>query len=84
METLDAGILSQIKIGKTDDPDRFRLSLQATSETKGLVSIRFETDGRGVVAMMRGLEQFQATHKIPIPDGLRPKRGRPTLAFVSE
>src|SRR5271170_7821599 len=84
METISAGRLSKFSISKTDDPDRFLLIVHASLETRSPISIELETHERGVAALLRGLQEFQAKLKILDPDELRLKHGRPSLSVVPD
>ena len=58
---------------------RFRLRFDAYERP---LCIEFDVSARAMMHLMRGLQQLQATHSIPIPRSLLP-RGKPSLRVVT-
>ena len=79
MATLKLTGINRINISLIEGK-RVRFLLQFGGN-KQQSDVEIEMDSGDAMALMRGLEKFQATHQIPIPPTLRPQ-GPPLLSVV--
>lgn len=75
---MNFGELAGIEIIPLDNKTRFRFRLRFRGRAQ---SVEFDASADYAMGLLKGLQQLQALHKIPIPATLRPK-GRPRLTVL--
>jgi hypothetical protein len=73
------GTLTRVHIRPVPNKTRFRFHLLFRELEQ---SVEFEIPYSDAMAIMDALQGLQRKHGIPIPESLRPTRGKPTLSLV--